>query len=271
MNFVEVNGTRLAWESWGEGPAIVLVGGMGMDLDVWRTTYVDGLVAAGYRAVAICPPGTPPSGAPAGECTIFSIAGDFNAAIAQLGIDECFVLGVCLGALVAQELALTAPAGKRGLALVAPTGRVTRWTRMLTDGELALQDKKLPFTDGYVVASDLLQLMSAGELTDDNKVERMARRMAAASEAEQQARRILLSAMRDYGNRLDALRDLRVPTLLVSFAQDMLTPAALAAELAGSLPAATHICIDGAGHFGIFGKCDHILQETIAFFSKLRS
>jgi pimeloyl-ACP methyl ester carboxylesterase len=270
-DWIEVDGRRLAYESWGLGPDVVLIGGIGMDLKVWRNTYVDGLVQAGYRALAICPPGLAPSDMPASPCSVAYLARLWDEALRQLGVGPCFVIGASLGALIAQELALMSPQGKSGLVLIAPTGRVTRWVQLLTDGELGLEGKDLPFKDGYVVASDLLQLMSPAELLDDELVERMLQQMVVASPAQQKARHMLLAAMQGYGNRLDALAQLAMPALLVSFAQDALTPAGLAQELAGRLRRARHVCIDGAGHFGIFSMRKRVLQEVVAFFGNVRN
>ena len=50
---VKANGIAIEVEDFGppDRPAVVLVMGLGMQLVAWPTTFVDTLVAAGYRVV----------------------------------------------------------------------------------------------------------------------------------------------------------------------------------------------------------------------------
>ena len=76
------------------------------------------------------------------------------------------------------------------------------------------------------------------------------------------------SASSSYDNRLDTLRDINVPCLVVSFELDVLVPAALGQELAAAIPGSAYRCIEGCGHGGLWERSNEANTAIIEFLQQ---
>src|SRR5947207_2828093 len=88
----------------GEGPALVLIHGIGSRWEVWEPVLAT--VAAEREVVAIDLPGfagseMPPPGTPAGAASLTRLVGEF---LDELGLERPHVAGNSLGGRVALEL-----------------------------------------------------------------------------------------------------------------------------------------------------------------------
>jgi len=118
IRFVDVDGIRLRTAVRGGGPPLLLVTGLGASLDLARP-FERELTARGVQTLGFDAPGI-------GESTAYTlprrmpgIAHTIEAMLDALGYDRVDVLGVSLGGVVAQQLALQAPRRVRRLVLAA--------------------------------------------------------------------------------------------------------------------------------------------------------
>lgn len=264
---IQVNSVDIAYQIVGSGPTIVLIGGMGMDINVWKGTYLAGFLKANFQVLMLNLRGMPPSDVPIGPYTVAELASDCDQVLQNLGIHECFVVGMSLGALVAQELILLNPNGKVAQVLVAPVGKITQWVEMSVKAEIALYDSGVDYPSDYMVYTELLQIFTPEELTNDKRVIRMARHIKSQN-CGAIGRRGLLSAVANYGNRLDALSTIENPTLIIAFRDDVLTPCLLSVELANRLANCKSIIYESCGHYGIFDKRQCVQNDIIQFLSQ---
>ena len=72
-----------------------------------------------------------------------------------------------------------------------------------------------------------------------------------------------------YDERLDALREIAVPCLVLSFELDVLVPAALGKELAAAIPASEYHCIKGCGHGGLWERPSETSAAIIDFLRRM--
>jgi pimeloyl-ACP methyl ester carboxylesterase len=118
--FVDVPGARLHVHDAGQGPAILLIHGLGGQLAHY-TYGVAGRLADRYRVVAVDRPGCGWSTADAGfDGSPQAQAAILAALIERLGLGRPLVVGHSLGGAVALALALEHPDKVSGLALLAP-------------------------------------------------------------------------------------------------------------------------------------------------------
>jgi pimeloyl-ACP methyl ester carboxylesterase len=101
------DGARIAYETRGDGPPLVLVHGLAYDRFGWGR--LPDLLAERFRVVLVDNRGVGESDAPEGPYTVAQLAGDVLAVLDDAGIERTSLLGVSLGGYIAQELALTAP------------------------------------------------------------------------------------------------------------------------------------------------------------------
>ncbi len=98
---------KIAWESMGEGPPLLLIQGLGYGRWGWDP-IVPGL-AAQHLVIAFDNRGIGESDKPEGPYTAAQMAGDALQVLDEAGIDRAHVFGASLGGMIAQELAATAP------------------------------------------------------------------------------------------------------------------------------------------------------------------
>jgi 3-oxoadipate enol-lactonase len=112
---LERPGARLVYEVAGEGPAVVLVHGFGLDMRMWEPQA--GPLAARFRVVRYDCRGFGASG-PFDPAVPYTHAGDLVALLDHLDIGDAVLVGLSFGGRVALQTALAVPARVRGLALL---------------------------------------------------------------------------------------------------------------------------------------------------------
>lgn len=128
---IERAGVRLAYEVRGSGPAVVLVQGLAMPGRMWLD-LPERVVERGLSAVVPDARGTGDSDAPLPPYSISGLADDLAAVIRAVDLGPAIVVGISLGGMTAQELALRHPEQVAGLVLAAttcgrPLGKSPRW------------------------------------------------------------------------------------------------------------------------------------------------
>src|SRR5258705_9582165 len=99
------NGTvNLHWESFGEGPAVLLVAGQWMTAAGWWATIP--VLARSFRVIAFDNRDTGRSSRLPWPYTVAHMASDAVAVLDAAGEERAHVYGISLGSLVAQEVAL---------------------------------------------------------------------------------------------------------------------------------------------------------------------
>ena len=112
-------GVELAYEVRGDGPPLLLVQGLGYGGSGWGGAHE--LLAESFGVVSFDNRGFGRSDSPPGPYSVADLAADTAAVLDAAGLDRAHVLGVSLGGMVAQELALTRPERIDRLVLVSTT------------------------------------------------------------------------------------------------------------------------------------------------------
>jgi 3-oxoadipate enol-lactonase len=108
-------GARLAYEVTGDGPAVVLAHGFGLDMRMWDPQVEH--LAARFRGVRYDCRGFGASG-PFDPAVGYTHAGDLIALLDHLGIGQAVLAGLSFGGRVVMQAALAAPDRIRGLVLL---------------------------------------------------------------------------------------------------------------------------------------------------------
>lgn len=127
--FIEADGVRLHYLEKGEGPAVLLIHGNGMQAGDFVASGLFDLLARSHRVIAIDRPGFGYSERPADRrWTPSAQAALLSVALDELGVDDAVVVGHSFGASVAAALAIESPEAVRGLVLLGgyfyPTPRL---------------------------------------------------------------------------------------------------------------------------------------------------
>ena len=108
-------GASLAYEVAGDGPAVVLVHGFGLDMRMWDPQVP--ALASSFRVVRYDCRGFGASG-PFDPAVPYTHAGDLLALMDHLGIDRAVLVGLSFGGRVVTQTALAAPERVAGLVLL---------------------------------------------------------------------------------------------------------------------------------------------------------
>jgi len=113
---VAVDSTELQYERRGAGPPLLLVQGMGANSLHWGEPFLTAL-ERDFEFMLYDHRGAGRSAPLVGDLTIAGLAADALGLLDALAIEDAHVLGVSMGGMVAQDLALAAPARIRTLTL----------------------------------------------------------------------------------------------------------------------------------------------------------
>jgi pimeloyl-ACP methyl ester carboxylesterase len=211
--------------------------------DCGRSTIVRGRVTRGMLVKAFF------GGHPRAPYSISDLATDCFGLLDHLGIDSAHVVGVSMGGMIAQTMAVERPDRVRSLvSIMSTTGkRSVGWQdpRLLP----TLLRPAHPGREAYAESSVTLWRMigSPGYPRDDDKIREFARatydRGLSASGTLRQMLAILSQP-----NRAAALHRLRMPTLVVHGLADRMVHVSGGRATAMAIPGAELVLIEGMGH-----------------------
>ena len=287
---VEDSAATMGWEADSatarSRPAVLLIMGLGMQLIAWPPALVQGLLDAGFRVVrfdnrdsglsqrldALGTPNLLWQGLKyrlgwriAPPYTMQDMARDALGVLDALGIEQAHVVGVSMGGMVAQWLALLAPARVLSLASVMSSSGARGLPGPTPEASRALLSRPAGTGQSAVIehAVKLFKIIgSPGFPMDDADLRA---RVTAATRRSYQPRGIarqMVAIVADT-RRADQLADVRVPTLVVHGKADPLVPFACGDDTARRIPAARLVGIDGMGHDLAPVVVNHLLDALI--------
>jgi 3-oxoadipate enol-lactonase len=116
MAFHHVNGVSLYYEMAGAGERLLSISGTGGDLRQ-KPGVADGLVGQPFEVLSYDQRGLGQSSVPPWPYAMADFADDAAALLDAIGWEDCLVLGISFGGMVAQELAIRHPERVRRLVL----------------------------------------------------------------------------------------------------------------------------------------------------------
>ncbi|WP_027501405.1 alpha/beta fold hydrolase [Rhodococcus sp. UNC363MFTsu5.1] len=267
MPIATLNGIQLNYTVTGTGPLVVLVMGTGSPGRVWNSYQVPALVKAGFRVATFDNRGIAPSDECADNMHIDDLVADTAALIEHLGRGPARVVGTSMGARVVQELALARPDLVAKAVMFGTTGRPHPMAHTLNLGEQALHDQGVQLPPLYAAAVKAMLNLSPHTLEDPIRAQEWLDifEFSSAAKASPGVRAQLgMDRSRD---RLADYARITVPSLIVGFADDRMTPAVFCREVAAAIPGARYEEIEGCGHFGYLERPDEVNRLLIDFLS----
>jgi pimeloyl-ACP methyl ester carboxylesterase len=231
------NGTiQLHWESFGEGPAVLLVAGQGMTVDGWWATIP--VLARSFRVIAFDNRDTGRTSRSPWPYSVAQMAHDAAAVLDAAGEQRAHVYGISLGSLVAQEVALRHPdrvqaivlgaSSAGGFAAYKPSSSSFAHTFLVRAGTMGPEEAEwaaVPYT-----YADKTRRFHPERIVAD-----IAHRVSSPPEPLAYLHQAAAVAAHDAYERLNQMA---APTLVVHGEQDVFVPPANALVLAERIPGA---------------------------------
>jgi pimeloyl-ACP methyl ester carboxylesterase len=265
MSYVHSNGIRLWYQRAGHGEPVLLIMGSGAAGHVWDMHQVPALRQAGYQTVIFNNRGIPPSDAPTGKYSLAELVDDTKGLIEALDLGPCRILGTSLGAMIAQELAVTAPDLVRSAVLMATRARSDTLRREQTLADRALLEGGVRLPPRFQAVNSVQQMLSPRTLNDDAAMVNWLELFELSSGAGVASGQAWIDTDTD---RRQRLREIAAPCRVIAFGDDVIAPPHLCAEVADAIPKADLVEIPGCGHLGHLEQPDLVNAAIVEFFDK---
>ncbi|MBB3428890.1 pimeloyl-ACP methyl ester carboxylesterase [Rhizobium sp. BK312] len=268
--FVAANGIRFAYRRFGKvgGVPIVFNQHFQGTLDHWDPAVTDGL-AATREVILFNNAGVSSSSGETPE-SFQEMGANAVAFITALGLDKVDVLGFSIGGMVAQEIALRAPALVRKLILVGTGPRGADMSKSQSSAIFAGTYDPAEHLWLKVHFSPSAASQAAGLAFLERKLRRQDRDPLAGTQAvtAQIAAIGKYMAYRDVEGYLDYLKDIRQPTLVVQGSNDVIIPTENSYVLQQTLPNAQLILYPDANHGSFYQYPDLFVAEANLFLDR---
>lgn len=264
VKIAELNGITLAYREIGSGHPLLMINGFASTMDTWNPLMLATL-ASHFRVIIYDNRGTGYSSTSDEPFSMTLFANDALALMKALHITRTHVLGLSMGASIAQELALKKPELVNRLILVAGTHGGDKAEPMLQETWETLIDKSGSVTDQ---ANRMFSLLFPGDWLATHDPWQYCPEVHETTRVESVARQA--KAFAGWSGSYDRLPGIRCPVLVITGTEDVIIPAENAGLLAGRIPGARCVCIPGAGH-GLQYQCpDDLGREIINFLTETR-
>jgi 3-oxoadipate enol-lactonase len=264
MPFCKCGEATLYYEVHGDGPSLLLVAGLGGGIWSWygQVPYFK----TWYRTIAFDNRGAGRSTIPPGPYQMRQFAEDTLCLLDNLGVEKAFVLGLSMGGMIAQELALLAPdrilalflgcTHGGGLSRIPPAPHIIE---LLMDNT-GLSQKEIIEKNLPIFFSEACRKEKPGVIA--------AYCAAQLSSPEQPEYAFLaqLAAIGDFDSS-ERLSQIKVPTMIAAGSRDILVPPENTQILARRIPHAEVMVIQGAGH-ALHAECKETLNSLADGFFK---
>ena len=250
----------------GSGDPLVLIMGLGADHLAWGLQFP--AFAEHYRVIAFDNRGAGQTEAPDHPYTTRMMADDTVGLMDALGIERAHVLGVSMGGMIAQEIALGHPGRVRSLQLHATLGRPDGFLQaQLIAGRIQRRtlSREESLRAGY------LWLFAPSTYDERPEFVEMFVRNALANPFpmsltgfERQC-----DAVQTH-DALDRVHAIGCPVLITVADQDILVPPRFSRALAERMPGAEFRLIEGAGHGYFWERADQFNACCLSFLAALR-
>jgi pimeloyl-ACP methyl ester carboxylesterase len=241
---VQANGQDLYFEMHGEGDPVVLIMGIGYDSTLWQLHQVPAL-SREFKVVTFDNRDAGRSTQAGGHYTIGDMADDVAGLLDALEIPRAHLLGLSMGALIAEEFALRHGEKLNRLVLSGPDAAPAR--QVFHPIAVWNWVKANDASGANFAAQQFTWLFSTAFLRDRAAVEQTIEFLSSNPNPvgpDAYARQAQAYLEYDPAGRLSGIR---APTLVIVGEQDLLTPPWIAREVAAAIPGAQLEIIAGEG------------------------
>lgn len=256
---------NLAYDDRGTGDPVLFIAGRGGAGRTWHLYQVPEFQRAGYRVITFDNRGIGATENASGFSTEQVVA-DTAALINKVVGGPVRVVGVSMGSFIAQELMVARPELVSQAVLMATRGRQDQARDFFVNAERELIDAKVELPPSYDAKIRLLENFSPKTLNDDRAVLDWAHMFTMWPTKYTPGLRSQLAVAPEV-NRLPAYQHIKVPVLVIGFADDLVIPTHLGREVADAIPNGRYLEIDDAGHLGFIERPQEVNAAMLKFFS----
>jgi pimeloyl-ACP methyl ester carboxylesterase len=243
MPHADLNGFEIHYDVHGEGDPLLCVHGLSCDRRAWVMQIEP--FSQQFQAVFFDNRDVGQSSLATADYTTADMAGDVLALADHLGLDSFHLLGISLGGMVSQQVALAAPERVRSLTLAVTHGGVQKagqlrgrllgaFAEKLSREEQIDNLLYLCYTEAFFENEEMVQFMRTALLENPYP-----------QPPEAFARQAKAGANHDVRDRLG---ELEMPVHVIGAERDLMIPVWKSRELASLIPGSKLTIIEAQGH-----------------------
>ncbi len=266
MPLVKVNDINMYYEIHGDGFPLVMIIGLGSPLVFWDEVFIE-KISKKFKVILFDNRGAGRTDKPKIKYSIQMFADDTAGLMDKLEIERAHVLGISMGGMIAQEVALNYPEKVEKLVLCATNCGWTSTFKILA--RLLLPIFKISFKRKMKTPESTMQYVFSGLYTEEyikenhdvleERKKKLIEYVSPFEVYERQTRAILKF------NTRKRLKNLEIPTLILHGKKDSLVAYKRGLELAKLIPYSRLASFDNSGH-GIFTMERDIVIKAILEF-----
>lgn len=279
MSTAQINGIEVYYEEQGSGDPLLLIMGLAADSLAWMFQLPD--FAKHYRTIVYDNRGVGRSSKPAGPYSIAQMAEDAVGVLDTLDIRRAHVVGVSMGGMIAQEIAIRHPERVRGLVLACTYAKPDEAIeRHLVTSLAAFGGTRGPNGEIQVDVSKLDPMMFFQQLLPNvfnaqfimTELPKLMQVFSGALQYGFSMDAILAQVGATQGHdTLARLGQIKAPTLVLTGDSDLLIPCACSDVLAEKIPGAKLEKITGGSHGFNFETPDVFNKAVLDFLATARN
>lgn len=264
---VDCNGIEIAYWIHGDGAPILLITGWGTPAASWGP-FPSVLAQMGYKGIVIenrdIGRSSPCDDV---EYTVADMASDAALVLTDAGIDSAYVLGISMGGMIAQELALNHPDRVERLMLLATSPGVGSPESVAATPEFLSSLVYTPADGDLKTWTQRMVGSLVGRKTREEHADRLTSyssvRVDQQTSAASFGRQLTAMHSLDTWNRLP---ELKIPTIVLHGTDDQLIPFENGEKLASRIPGAEFVALEGVGHLIPLETPEETLSAIARFF-----
>lgn len=246
MPIVKANGININYEEMGSGEPLLLIMGITAPGSVWEKHSE--FWSQSFRCIMPDNRGVGFTDKPAGDYSSAMMADDHASLLQELGIERVRVVGVSMGSIIAQQLAIRHPSLVQSAVLMCPWARCDNYAKGIFN--LMINTKARLTPDEFM---EFIQLLIFAKESWDQAATYngflAGRKEAANDENPQPMHGLVGQAIACIEHDVvDQLDKIVCPSLVIGGEDDIFTPMWMANEVANGIPQSDLHLYPGAGH-----------------------
>ena len=265
MPKIKVNTMNIYYEIYGTGPPLLMILGLGANIMWWGKYFIKGL-ANYFNVIVLDNRGTGQSSNPKSQYTVKILADDAYGLLKALNIENTFVFGHSMGGGIAQELLIQHSRSIGMSKLILCSSSCGGSKSILASPEvLQIINKTRSGRTPIEIAKESLKIFYSPEFMKNNPklvdyaVQNMAKSQMLSRNYEWQT-----TAIKSF-KTCDRIKNIKIPTLIMHGAKDVLVPPQNTKILAELIPNAHIKMFTESAHTPYVEEPDAVIDAMVEF------
>lgn len=263
MPIAKLGDIEIYYERNGDGQPILFIGGLGVGNQLWAPLVEH--LRGNYACITFDNRGIGQSSKPDKGYSIPDLSGDTLALLDSLSIASAHIVGMSMGGLIAQDMALQRPEVVKSLVLMGSFAKTSARGDLVQETRKMMQKRLDPYEYFLVQATWMFGPKTLGK---SGFAEAYARKMADNPHPQApHAFKQLADGVRQFDTR-EQLKNIHCPTLVIVGEEDIMATPTQSRFLAERIPGAEMVVLPELGHFCLVTEGSKQSADTITDFFK---